>query len=212
VPDKEKHMKHVKIFGLAALAATALMVVVASSASATMLYNGTPHNATTTMGVGAKLHAELEGTAELEAGFLTIKCTTSTFTGTITNAGSAGNPVVGTVNSLTFGSCNCGVVKVSSGGTLEAKWTAGEAAELISKSATAEVECLGTHCNYVTAAAGTRIGTLNGSTEKAGGTATFTSNTALTREAGSGGLCNASAAWKASYKVNTPDFLDVTNS
>lgn len=204
-------MKYLKMLGLAAVAATALMAFGAGTASATTLCktNETPCTTEWKYHNGTTISASLEGTATLNAGFVTVTCTEGTVNGEITNEGSATTTVSGPVNSVTFGSCNCELVQVNAGGTLELHHIEGTMnGTLTSKAATSTVRCSGVTCHYTTAASGTDMGTLTGSLATSG-TATMDIRTSLTKEEGSSFLCASGAEWVANYKVTSPDVLEV---
>lgn len=206
-------MKYFKILGLAAIAAAALMAF-AGSASATMLYNSSKHEAATTLGVNAILHAEAESTVTLHPPFGDIECKKSTVQGTVTRAGSATESVKGSITAanLTFKECNATVTTLA-GGELEATYTTANDASLKSTGAEVTVEFFGTHCIFKTN--GTPIGTLTGSSDAviAGSTATFDISAKIPRTGGrSGAFCGSEAEWTGSYKVDQPMFLDAASS
>jgi hypothetical protein len=98
-------MKHLKSFGLAAIAASALMGLVSvGTASATVTYNGA-----TALKVGTVTDYSLKtGTSASlvnTSGESLNTCTTSTLKKKITNAGSSTTTTTGEVTQLTWGSC-----------------------------------------------------------------------------------------------------------
>jgi hypothetical protein len=207
-------MKYVKMLGLAAVAAAALMAFVgAGTASATVLCTSPP-DASGNCPAGAAyaaettIHATLEpGTsAELRAGFATITCTESTVHGKTANAGGAAETVRGPIETLSFNSCNA-TVNVTTGGELEIH-PIGHTGNgtLTSKGAVAHVSTLGTTCTYGTQNAVKDIGTLTGGAEP-----TLHANVNLEKIAG-GFLCANPASWTASYIVTSPHALYVTTS
>jgi hypothetical protein len=193
-------MKYVKTFGLAVVAAMALMAFVgASAASAATLTSP----AGTKLGVGAEIDASIEKgtTLLLTAGFANVTCTESTVKGKITNAGGAGVPVSGNIETLTFSNCPGWHVKVLKKGTLAIHGNG----TLTSSGAEVTVSPLeGTSptCTYVTN--NTDIGTLTSGTP-----ATMHINASLTKTASSGFLCASPAKWEGSYVVTTPGTLIV---
>ena len=194
-------MKYIKMLGLAAIAAAALMAFVgASTASAAGLYSGA-----TKQGVETKI--ESTGTAAvLKAGFATIECSHSEVDGKIENAGGAGVAVSGNINTLTFTGCNA-TVDVLKKGELIVHHSSGINGTVTSKGAEVTVSTLGTSCVYGTPAA-TDIGPLEGSTT---GDAVIKASASLTRISG-GFLCANPASWTANYTVSTPTPLHVTAS
>lgn len=196
-------MKYVKMLGLAAVAAAALMAFVgASTASATTLTNGS-----TAMVVGDEIHANASGTATLTTTFKNIECKESTVAGTISNAGGEGKAVSGNVSSLTWGNCNC-EVKTLSGGSLSISSTGSNTGAVTSSNAEVTAQCNGTifgnvHCIYSTGA-GTSLGTLNGGK----GAKLEVKENNIPRLATSA-ICAEKAHWDATYVVDVPSTLNV---
>lgn len=204
-------MKYVKVLGLAAVIAAALMAF-AGSASATIL-TGTGCSAETGCAAGTVIKAELKaGTkATLTSSFIgEVICEKSTVEGKTSNAGGASETVNGGIEALSFTSCN-GTVTVLKNGTLEIhteNTTSNGNGTLTSNGAEVTVEIVGLHCIYSTS--NTDVGKVTGSVNT-GGTATMTAaSAAIKRTAGrSGAFCGESATWNASYVVNTPDSLSI---
>ncbi|MGN6216848.1 MAG: hypothetical protein ACTHN7_07820 [Solirubrobacterales bacterium] len=198
-------MKYVKMLGLAAIAAAALMAFVgASSASATTLTCGSESCA-----AGTTIKSVSEGKAVLDAPFGNVECE-STVEGHTTNAeekGTAGN-ADGPITSLTFTPCNSGnTVKVLKAGSLSIA-SAGESNGTLSSSGSeVEVIHLGVQCIFTTS--NTTLGTVTGS-NTTGGNATLDIKATIPRTGGSGGaFCGSSAPWTGSYKVTSPATLNV---
>ena len=195
-------MRYIKMLGLAAVAAAALMAFVgAGTASATELYDTSG-----TLGVGTTIHADLEEGTEaiLEAGFGNINCDASTVHGTISVAGSSTTTTSGpiTKGGLTFGNCTGDTVTVLKEGSLEIHHIAGTTDGTLTSSG-AEVTVVnhdtgGTHCIYKTD--NTDIGRL---TSGKSTTATLHADAKLIRVPTSF-LCASEATRKASYVVTTP--------
>src|SRR4051794_27258140 len=109
VPDKkEKYMKHLKILGLALVAAAALTAVVGmgtAAANPTELYIGHTTAGKTDNTGGVELHSTLKtGTSALlsdTSGELADTCKVSTVAGTTTNT--TANPLDGNISALTWG-------------------------------------------------------------------------------------------------------------
>ena len=205
-------MKYVKMLGLAAVAAAALMAFVgASTASATTLTNGT-----TAMKAGDAIHANNSGTVTLTTTFKNITCTESTVAGTISNAGGFKEnekkekediAVSGSVETLTWGGCNC-EVKTLAGGSLSISSNGANSGAVTSSNAEVTAQCNGTifgnvHCIYATGA-GTSLGTLNGGT----GAKLEVKENNIPRLATSA-ICAEKAHWDATYVVDTPATLNV---
>ncbi len=211
-------MKYVKMLGLAAVAAAALMAFVgASSASATVLCSeagtGSPTGTTCpsgkAYGAGQEIHAVNVGNVKLDTTFKTITCTGSTVKGTISGEGSATETVTGPEGELTFTGCNCSTVKVLHAGTLEIHWIEGTHNGTVTSSGNETTTICSTifgnvHCTYTTNK--TDVGTLAG-----GSTATLTASAHIpVNEAESDGICPEESTWTATYSVTTPDSLFVT--
>jgi hypothetical protein len=202
-------MKYVKILGLLAVAAAALMAF-AGTASATRVTSPTG----TTYGTGSAnpIHASAEGHAVLHNPIAKIECG-STVNGHLSvNPGPthAGPPVVttpasGPITSLSFENCTNGWhVTVNAGGTLEVASLGKEyKGTVYSVGATVTSTRFGIECRYATTET-TKIGTLNG-----GSPAKMVIEANIPFHGGSG-LCGSGAtAWTGTYKVTTPSSLFV---
>jgi len=198
-------MKYVKMLGLAAVTAMALMAFVgAGTASATTLTG----EGGAVLGSGSSIHAVLDpgtGPAKLTTAFKNIECEESTVSGKTTNE--TGASVSGNVETLTFGKCNC-EVKVISKGTLSITYTSGSNGSLSSNGAEVTAQCStifgNVHCIYVTENTG--LGTLTGGT-----TATMDIESANIPRLSTSALCAETAKWDAKYSVDSPDTLKVQN-
>jgi hypothetical protein len=207
-------MRVLKILGLAAVVATALMALGgAGSASATTLTCTNANGEVVRCNVGTEIDASIEGSLTLTGG-LTISCTEGTVESQIENAGNSTETVSGATSKVTFNlpSCNnCSTITVTNG-TLELH-TDKEGVQngngtLTGSGFTAHLVCFGVTCNYASGG-NNGLGTLTGSSTT-GGTAILDINTTLLREKeGSSFLCGGNAAWEGSYKVTSPDWLDV---
>lgn len=202
-------MKYLKMIGLAAIAAAALMAF-AGSASATVLTSP----AGTTLPAGTTIHAELkEGVAKLAASFGNIECKESTIEGKTANAGGAAETVRGTVSKLTFSNCNGGACTVTTlkPGELEVHAIGGGNGTVTAKGQEVTTNCtffgFNYHCIWQTAATGTHLGQLTG-----GSPATLTATGATINRTGgtSGNACGSTGTWTAVYKVTKPNPLFVS--
>jgi hypothetical protein len=199
-------MKHVKIFGLAAVAAMALMAFIgASTASATALYSGA-----TKLGAGTEIQATLTGTSTLTTteNVVLDTCTGGEVKGTTSNAGGAAETVKGTVatSGLTWTGCTEPTVTLA-GGSLEIHHIAGTSNGTLTGSGfevTISTTVFGS-CIF-TLTAGTHLGTLTGSTTS---NAVMNINAVAARKSG---LCPSTAKWVGTYKVTKPVPLHVTAS
>jgi hypothetical protein len=202
-------MKYLKILGLAAIAAAALMAF-AGSASATELTSPAGTMVTT----GTTISSSSEGEAVLDSLVGEIKCA-STVEGTTSNTGGTGESVEGSISTLDFTGCTDGAdVTVVSGrtGTLKITSAGGGTGTLESTGAEVTVEVFGAHCIFKTSS--TVLGTVTSSTEPKAGEftdATLDISARIPRSGGrSGALCGSTAPWTGSYKVTspTPLFID----
>ncbi len=216
-------MKYVKMLGLAAVAAAALMAFVgASSASATVLCKTEiTASGNCPTGWAVPTTEEIHAVSETEkptltSTFKTITCDESTVGGKATTEGSATTTASGPVEALTFTTnCTC-TVAVIQRGTLEIH-AIGDTGNgtLTSNGATVTVQCSSifgpVHCLYVTE--NDHMGTLTGS-KTTGGTATMDITTEVKRETTTkeGTLCDEEAIWHAKYKVTTPDTLNIATA
>jgi hypothetical protein len=217
-------MKYVKMLGLAAVAAAALMAFVgASSASATVLCKvegtGTPTGTTCpaekAYPAGTEIHAVNTSTAILEGEPFNIECKKSTVKGKTNNEGSATETVSGPIEVLTFEECGTSTVTVLKKGTLEIHWinpvdeggkeTGSHDGTLTAsgQEVTTETSTIfgKVHCIFVTQNAD--LGTLKG-----GNPASFTAN-AIISKISTNALCPEPGRWTASYEVTTPKPLFV---
>ena len=220
-------MKYVKMLGLAAVTAAALMALIgASTASATDLCktegikNGGVTGTTCPLGwamnTGDELHAVNEGVVKLTTTYKNIECKKSTVTGKLENEGAEKERVTleVTPNGLTFEECNCEVVVVNPG-TLEVEWIeATHNGKLFNHGAEVTATCNSVfgnvHCIYSTGA-GTELGIVTGSSSATvgGKTATIDINEANIPRLATNALCAEKAKWDAKYEITTPDFLNV---
>jgi len=219
-------MKYVKMLGLAAVAAAALMAFVgASSASATVLCEtpgtGSPTGTTCPeawgVGAGDAIHAVSEGNLVLTTGseFTQITCKKGTVTGTVVTEGSATETVKADsakAGDLTWEECStpngaCTVSTVAAG-TLEIHWIEGTHNGTVTGNNTIVTsECNSIfgkiHCIYK--AANEDLGTLTG-----GETATADFESTPINIEPTSNLCPKEPKWDAKYVVTQPDALYVT--
>ena len=200
-------MKHVQIFGLAAMAMAALMAL-AGTASATQVTSpsGTVYTST--------IKAESEGTTDLTGEFGTIGTIGCTESRLETKVESHGTSVTATgrVSSLTFETCMGGLATspVANPGSLEVhtEGSIGNGNGTVTSSGAVFVfheTAVGT-CTFETS--NTDIGTLTGSNHT-GGNATLDIRGTLTRVSGTNPFCGSTSTWNGSYKVTTPSTLEV---
>jgi hypothetical protein len=192
----ETHMKYVKMLGLLAVAAAALMA-----------FTGTAFGATATAPTGTSytstIKASSEGATSLH-GTGTVTCLNSTVEGKIESHG-AGVNVGGKVSKLTFTNCGtdhvtvkqAGSLSVTSAGTLFS--TGAEISITKTNSPVGHITCVFTTNN-------THIGNLTDSHEKAGHATLDLLNSQIPRTGGSF-LCGSFGEWTGSYTVTTPAAL-----
>ena len=209
-------MKYVKMLGLAAVVAAALMAFVgASSASATVLCKTTPTAGTCPPGqayeAGTEIHAVNVGTVKLDTTFKNVECSGSTVKGVTSNEGGPTETVTGPEASaaLTFTGCNC-TVNVLKPGTLEIHLIEGtNNGTLTSNGAEVTVSCstlFGTvHCIYETT--NDSIGDLTASATST--SAAIFHSTAVINRKPTAAICSEESTWTATYEVTSPKPLYV---
>jgi hypothetical protein len=208
-------MKHVKMIGLAAVAAVVVTAFAGTTpASATklcrMMVPANSGECRESYGTKTMIHAVNEGTAALTTAFKTIECGISTIEGEVTNSGSGSATVSGPVTTLSFGTCNC-EVKVIKKGSLEVHWIPlSQNGTLTSSGAEVTASCstiFGTvHCIYATSA--TDLGTLTGGAMSEG-KATMDIESQDIPRLTTNGLCDETANWDTKYEVTSPKPLYV---
>jgi hypothetical protein len=197
------HMKHLKMLGLAAIAALGLMAFVgAGTASATTL--STDAAGTTKYAANQEIHATLKtGTSallETTGGAEIATCTGSTVKGTIGTA--TGTWVTGNIAALNWEGCSQ-VTNTVNTGSLEIMQTVGNAGTVVGRGSNVTLGVFGVSCTYGTGE-GTTLGTINGGAEPE-----LVINAVLARSAGNTLLCPASGRWTATYIVTTPHALNI---
>jgi hypothetical protein len=186
-------MKYVKMLGLLAVAAAALMAF-AGSASAT----------TVTSPTGTHYTGTIEATSEKTPTYLTglwsdVECELSHVKGKIEVHGDAVT-AEGKIENLSFTNCNYPVTVIS-GGSLIAHATAA-GATLTSKNAIVDVHTSVGRCRFATGA-GVHIGELTDShTTKE--TATLHINNSSIPVTEGSFFCGSSGEWEGSYEVTNP--------
>jgi hypothetical protein len=189
-------MKYLKMIGLLAVTAVAMMGF-AGSASATF-----------TSPTGTEYTGELDASADpgttllLKAG-LEVTCTESTVKGPITTNDT--EHTSGPLTSLAFSGCN-GTVDTLVNGSLTIKGD-----EVIAIGNEVTVERFGITCVYG-GGAGTKIGTATNTTVNGKDVVTLDVNANLPKLPPSGPFCANIGVWTGSYIVTTPaeSFLDFT--
>jgi hypothetical protein len=184
-------MKHLKMLGLFAMAAAALMAFAGSASAATFTAPaGTAYT--------GKVSSSLEGgTATLKAGFFTDTCTGSTVAGELTTNNET--HATGPTTNVSFTGCTFTTKTLSSTGTLT-----------IAKSNTAvtgtgtevTTSAFGVSCIYGLGSTGTSLGTAKNTAS--GVTLAISTKLPLIKQEGSGFTCASPAEWTANYVITTP--------
>ena len=199
-------MKYLKILGLAAVAAMAVMAFVgAGTASATVVCKTT---ASPCGSQASELEATLTkgGTASLQAEGITLDtCTEGKVKGSITSQGAtvtASGPV--SAANLTWGNCTQ-TTTTNEGGTLEVHSISGtENGTVTAKGFVVTVNTIFGSCTYGFGTTAKDLGTLVG-----GAPATLAIEASVPRISGP---CPATATWKANYTVTSPNPLYILAS
>jgi hypothetical protein len=188
-------MKYVKMLGLLAVAAAALMAF-AGSASATEI---TSSEGSTPNIVATSTNSKLDGS------FVTVECGHSKVEGNVESHG-AGVTAKGNVDFLSFTSCNYNVT-ITAPGSLEVHADTtipvqtGDGTVTSSNASISIHTSVGT-CVFTTS--GTDVGTLHG-----GENAEMTMNGAKIPRTGGNFLCGSSGTWTGTYQVTSPTVLEV---
>jgi len=205
-------MKYIKMLGLAAVAAMALMAFGAGTASATKLctVNTDPCPAGSTEPVETEIHATLTAntTAVLETSGGTVldTCTESTVKGkTAKTAAATGESVKGDIETLTWGNCTR-TTTTEAVGNLELHDAAGADGTLTATGTTeVTIDTIFGSCIY-----GTGTG-LNLGAVKGGSPATLSINVGVPKISGNF-ACPATGIWTANYTVTKPTSLFITHN
>jgi hypothetical protein len=204
-------MKYLKILGLAAVAAMALMAFGAGTASATKLCK---NNLSTTAcsehyGVGTVVEGTLTGSAVLETlGGSTIDtCTGSTMSGKTSNTAATGEEVKGSIETLSWTGCTFPTSTVTKG-ALDIGHISGTDNGTLTATNTEVTINSGIfgHCIYGAPATGLDLGTVIG-----GHPPKITINAIVPLIKGEG-FCPTEARWTASYTVTKPTMFWVSHN
>lgn len=188
-------MKSIKVFGLLAVAAAALMGLAGTALASSTLTSPT----------GTTYTGEFAATStnfKWHGAFVTVECSHAAIKGTVekhttSNAG-------GKLSSWTFAGCNY-VTTVESAGSLEIDTTN----RVISKGAKISMTTSVGTCIFTTnAVTGTEIGAFTDSHET-GGHAVQDINSAKIPRTGGNFLCGSSATWTGNFTFHTPSRLYV---
>jgi hypothetical protein len=206
-------LKYLKIIGLVAVAAMAMMAF-AGSASATVLCN---NNLSTTacsskVAAGTLIESSLTGSSVLKSGETTLNtCTGGKFTSEVSNAGSSTTTVSGPNKTIDFEGCvstvhtksSCEFCEHVANGTLEIHHIAGTDNGTVTASGVVITNTIfGTSCIYQSGV-GKDLGTLVG-----GNPASLNINITVT-ELTPKAICPDTPTWTATFKVTSPTPLYV---
>ncbi len=188
-------MKHLKMLGLAAIAALGLLAFIGAGAASADLY--TDAGKTIKYGTGTTVNASLATgkSAALKTGGTTIAtCTGGGVHGTTENETGT---VTGSISSLTWTGCSQTTHTVANG-----KLSVSSSGAVTGSGNAVTLGIFGTSCTYGTGA-GVTLGTLEG-----GETPVLKINANIPRTAG-GFLCPSVGTWEAEYIVTEPHALYV---
>jgi hypothetical protein len=192
-------MKHLKMLGLFAMAAAALMAFAGSASAQTLTApTGTEYT--------GPISSSLEGSALLKAGFAEITCTTSTVAGNVTTNNNFESN--GAINTVDFSNCKEGqtVDTLNHNGQLtilrENTTVFGTGVEVTTAVA-------GVSCVYGLGATATALGAAINTVVSGSDKVTLLINAKLPK-LGGGFLCASPATWTANYVLTSPttSFLD----
>jgi hypothetical protein len=200
---KENKMKHLKMLGLVAGVAMALVALAGGgTASATTLF--TDPAKTTHYASGTEIQTTLtKGTSAIftgSGGEVLNTCTSSTITGKTTSTSGTLLGIVLSTFTLTCGKTTHTV----SNGVMSIEWTSGTSGAVRGQASEVTIDGIfGVSCTYGTGT-GTRLGTITGGIEAKLNIAAV----GLVKTAGSF-LCPSSAGWDAEYTLTKPHSLYV---
>lgn len=207
-------MKYIKVLGLSAFAAMALMAVVgAGTASATELCSTTTTPCSgTKYSSGTHIEASVVGKATLTNSITNVTCEASTVEGETTSSGGSGATVVtGTISELTFENCetaggtSCTVATQGFPAMADVQYLSGDNGSMTVTpeghgEPGAHVTCgFFINCTFTTSSI--TLDVLGGSPAHV-----TASEEVLNR---SGGFCPSTAKWDATYEVTSPNPLFV---
>jgi hypothetical protein len=191
-------MKYVKMLGLLAVAASAMMAFAGTASATVVKSNGATYTGT--------IHATA-GETTLHGALGTVTCLQSTVHGTLNeHTGTGATTARGPISSLTFSECGTDHVTVKQAGTLEVHKT-NTTGNGILTSTGAEVEITTTspkpHLTCIFTTNNTQIG------EVVGGTTAKLNIAATIPRTGGSFFCGGSGQWTGSYTITTPHNLTV---
>jgi hypothetical protein len=196
-------MKHVKMLGIAAVLAAALMALIgAGAAQAETTLCKVTEDACSTANmypVGTAIAATATEPAVLKAGFATITCNKSTVAGKTETT----TTPEGKNSTLSFSECGSATVTTLNPGKLQIHWDAEHNGNLTTSGVEVKVEVLGVSCVY-----GGEV--KSGLTLTGGNPATLDAVEANIPKVSGGILCGNPAKWTAHYEITSPKPLFVS--
>ncbi|HEU5064197.1 MAG TPA: hypothetical protein VFT79_13755 [Solirubrobacterales bacterium] len=190
-------MKYIKMLGLLAVAATALMAFAGTAAATTLT---SPANQVYTSTIEASAGSTSLHNTSLEQ---TVTCKSSSVKGTVEQHGESVT-AGGAVSTLHFNECGDDTVTVVNKGSLlihsNGEVTSTGAEITIKEGST------GIACTYKTS--GTKIGTFTESSTTGGTAVLDIASSTIPRE-GDSIFCGTKGQWTGTYTVTNPDFLDL---
>jgi hypothetical protein len=199
-------MKHLKMLGLAAIAATALMAFLGAgiaSAETTELFSGATTQGANTV-IKSSLSSGTSATLSDTSGELADTCKGSTVEGKTSNA--TGSPVSGSISSLTWSTCTFTTNTITNGSLSITKKSGTNDGTVTGNGSVVTVVVFGLFdCLYGTGA-GTHLGTLDGVTS---GNATLAINATVLEQGSHKFGCPETTKWVANYTVTSPTTLNV---
>jgi fibronectin-binding autotransporter adhesin len=193
-------MKHLKMLGLAAIAALGLMAFVGAGVASASTALSTDSAGTIKYATGTVVDATLSGTAILESGSTTLDtCTGGTVKGATTNE--TGASVTGNISALTWTGCT-NTTDTTALGSLSITKGTGDTGSVSGSGSKVTVNTLGVTCTYGTGT-GTTLGTITGGSEPS-----LNISTTVPKIEGSF-ICPSSASWTATYIVTEPHAVHI---
>jgi hypothetical protein len=206
-------MRHLKMLGLAMVAAAALMAFLGGgSASATVLCKTNIESGCAASGwaysSGTEINASLEGSFIVSntSGSVENTCTEVSNNGSTTNAGSATITVIWTITSWSISNCAQTTVVTLAHTTIELHWIPGRNARLTVRGFRFHMILFGVKCAYGFGEGGVELGTLTG-----GNPATMDVNAVIPKVEGSF-LCPGDLRLESNFKITSPVPLYVSES
>jgi hypothetical protein len=184
-------MKYVKMLGLLAVAAAALMAFAGTAAATVVTGEGGTYTST--------ISAESKN-SKLHGSFITVECSSSSVGGKVESHGSSVT-AEGKISSLSFSGCNY-TVTIKSKGSLIAHATSGGNGTLTSTGAEIAIHTSVGECVFTTS--GTKIGTVKG-----GSPAILDIESSSIPRTGGSFFCGSSGTWTGDYTVSTPKSLSL---